>query len=112
MIEIQSYKEVNKNSLTGTFSIKIPKWGNFIIKDLCYFKKNTQRWISFPSRTYEVDGQKKYHPYALFEDAQMMKSFQEKVLQALDEYILKNSTSIDPVLNKNEVPNNQMEIPF
>jgi hypothetical protein len=90
MIEIVNYKPSEHQYRKGSFSIKIPKWGNFLIHELSYFKKGDQRWITFPSRAYEKDGEKKYFPFNSFEDALMKKSFQEKVLGALDKYLATN----------------------
>jgi len=102
MIEIINYKPVLNSVCLARFSIKIPKWGNFLIKDISLFSKNNHRWISFPSRSYEEDGKKKYFQYNGFEDLQMMQSFQEKVLKALDEYT-KNLSANDEKEN-NGVP--------
>jgi len=95
MIEILQYKTVNKNSLQGILSIEIQKWGNFIINEISYFKKDDQRWISFPSKPYEKDGEKKYFPLNRFKESSMAKSFQEKVLEALDKYLEINKPSQD-----------------
>jgi hypothetical protein len=87
MIEIIQYKPVNKGNLQGFLSIKIQKWGNFIIRDMAFFKKNDQKWVSFPQKSYEKDGATKYVSLNLFEDPTTSKSFQEKVLEALEEVI-------------------------
>ena len=102
MIEITQYKSINKNSLQGILSIKNPKWGNFIIREISYFKKNDQRWISLPSKPYEKDGEKKYYALNLFEESSRMKSFQEEVLKAFDQYLEANKPQ----------QTNQEEIPF
>lgn len=80
MIQIENYKIKNKGALIATFSIKMEKWGNFVIRDCTHWKKNNQEWISFPCRPYDDNGMKKYFSYFLFEDPQTMKAFQEKVL--------------------------------
>lgn len=100
MIEITHYKAIENSTKKASFSIKISKWGNFFIKDISYFKKEEQRWITFPSRPYEEDGKKKYFLYNGFEDPKMMKSFQEKVFEALDAYLASNSQ----VLEQTKVP--------
>lgn len=89
MIEITKYNPVGKGKLVGTFSIKLPKWGNFYIKKMSYFKDGDKRWINFPSEAYEKDGEKKYSAYAGFEEANVAKCFQEKCLAVLDEYLKK-----------------------
>jgi len=97
MIEITHYKAVNRNSLLATFSIKVQKWGDAIIRDMNLFQKGNQKWISFPSRAYEVDGQKKYFSYFGFVDIEMQKKFLEKVMEALEEHIKKNEILDAPV---------------
>lgn len=108
MIEITHFKPVNKGYVVGTFSIRVPKWGNFCIRELTYFKKNENRWISFPSRQYEKNGEKKYFSFCAFEEPAINKSFQDKLLKCLDEYISKNN--LDQPENKIQSINE--EIPF
>jgi len=90
-IEVIKYHKINGSTfMMGKFSLKIPKWGNFIIHDMSYFQKGHQRWVSFPSKQFEKDGEKKYMPYNKFEDDKTLKAFQEQVLKALDEYFKLN----------------------
>jgi hypothetical protein len=86
-MEILKYKSVKKNSFEASFDLKIPKWGNFIIREMGYFVKDNQRWVSYPSKQYESDGKKKYYPYCTFEDIEMNKKFMEQVLLAIDKYL-------------------------
>ncbi len=90
-MEISHYKEVNKGSLICTFTLKIPKWGNFYLREMGYFKTQEKRWISFPSKPYEVDGKRKFFAYAGFEDHNLGDAFQKQVFKVLDEFIAKNS---------------------
>jgi len=108
-MEIIKFKEVNKNTLQASFSLKIPKWGNFIINDILYFKKDNNRWIALPSKEYEHEGKKKYHWYIHFEDPKIMEGFQKKVLQAIDEYLAKTLPSVHSEMP--EEPNLQ-GVPF
>lgn len=102
-MEIKNYKAINKNTLIANFSLLIPKWGNFIIREIAYFKKDNKRWISFPCRIYEKDGEKKYFPYMAFGEDSTFKTFQEKVLALLDEFLAKNPLQ-ENMPNLNEVP--------
>jgi len=106
MIEIIDFKRMNKGNLLGFLTIKIAKWGNFIIKDITVFNKNGNRWISFPSRIVEDQGEKKYFPYVRFEAAEVQKSFQEKVLTSLDSWMLKNPEQLEapPASEQCELP--------
>jgi DNA-binding cell septation regulator SpoVG len=87
VIEVIHFKKVEKNTLKGFISVKVPKWGDFVISDILYFQKDAQRWISFPSKTVEKDGEKKFYPYNHFKNSANMKLFQEKVFEALDKYL-------------------------
>ena len=95
MIEIINYKALNKNSLIGTFSIRVPKWGGFVIQDMAHFQMENKKWITFPSKPYEVDGKKKYMPYNKFEDMKIMEAFQAQVFKSLEEYFKKDSKNED-----------------
>lgn len=86
-MEVLNFKPINKNSLLATFSLKIPKWGNIILRDMTLFQKGSHRWIGFPSRQYEEAGQKKYFSYMQFEDKQTKEVFDKKVLEVLETYI-------------------------
>lgn len=88
-MEILNYKAVNKGVCIGTFTIKVPKWGNFLIKEMSYLQKGETRWVSFPQRQYEIDGQKKYFAYVGFENFELTKKFQAEVLKVLDEHLVK-----------------------
>ena len=92
MFEIENYKEINKGSMIANFNLKVIPWGGFIIRGMTYYKKENNRWVSFPSRAYEENGVKKYFSYCVFEDFADTKAFAEKVLRALDEFILKQTS--------------------
>lgn len=102
MIEILNFKKVDKNTLQGFIDIKIPKWGGFYIREMMYFKKGNQRWITFPSRAYEKNGEKKFYAYNGFEDFKTNNEFQVSILKSLDIYLEKN-----PVIMS--LPNDPLE---
>lgn len=91
MIDITQYKQVGKGCLIGKFSIRVQKWGGFIIRDMAYFQQGHKRWIGFPCRQFEVEGEKKYISFNSFEDGKTGKLFQDEVLKSLDEYFKKNT---------------------
>lgn len=107
MIEIVNFKSIQKNYLQGMITIKIPKWGNFIIHDISYFVKGDNRWISFPCKSYQNEGKTKYFHLNRFEAADMMKTFQGKVLESLDKYLLENK-----IEQKTEQKDNQEQQPL
>jgi hypothetical protein len=86
-IEITRFVKKDKPVLKGFFSIKIPQYAGLCINDLSYFQKGNQRWISYPQKPYEKDGEKKYANVIFFED----KAMQDSILKALDEYLVQNN---------------------
>lgn len=112
MIEILKYTQIGKGSLVGKFNVKIPKWGGFIIRDMTYFQKGHQRWVGFPSKQFEVEGEKKYMQYVLFDEPTMQAGFQEKVIKALDEFFKKNNEASAPIHQQTFDQDNYEEIPF
>lgn len=98
MIEIVKYKALDHATLKAIFSIKVPKWGNFILHELKLFQKDNVSWVSFPSKEYEKDGQKKYYSYANFEDVEVLKKFQDQILVSLETYL----KQIEPEVKKKE----------
>jgi hypothetical protein len=114
MLKVTNYKPLKSGALVGVFSLKIEKWGNFIIEDMRHFRKSSHQWINFPNRSYEdSNGEKKYFHYNKFEDLETMKMFSQKVIPAIENYlnehpeILQESNQkIEPF----EIPNGK--IPF
>ena len=87
MIEITHYKPNDKGFKVANISIKIPKWGNFLIRDITVFVKDGKRWLSMPNRSFDQDGQKKYFHFVSFENREIGDKFQAEVLKALDKYL-------------------------
>jgi DNA-binding cell septation regulator SpoVG len=90
MIEVIRYKPVNKGSLQAMIEIKVNKWGGFIIREIAYFEKGGECWVSMPSRMYEKDGQKKYFSYMTFGDQQMDQAFKNKIVEAIQAFVKSN----------------------
>ena len=82
MIEILKFDPMtDKGALKGKISIRIEKWGGFIMHDLCLFQKDDKEWLCFPTRKIED----KYLPYMLFDNPGLQKKFFEEILKALKE---------------------------
>lgn len=100
MIEIQHYAPNHKQSaLKAKFNVVIQKWGGFVIRDMCLFESDNKRWITYPSRDYEVDGKKKYFSFNGFLDKAMDETFKSKVMEALDQFLKNPSVKDDKPLN-------------
>lgn len=96
---------MDKGFLQGTCCIETPS--GLQIREIAVFQKGAARWISFPSRKYEEQGQTKYFPYLRLE-AEKMKRFQEQLLSALDTWIKDN-----PILAPQEAKEQlEEELPF
>lgn len=95
-MEIITYKPVKKGTLEAIITISVPKWGDFIIRDLCYFSKGVQQWVSFPSKMYETNGEKKYWPYLAFKDQINERAFKDKVTQAVKDHIARYGEDLYP----------------
>jgi DNA-binding cell septation regulator SpoVG len=94
MIEITEFKSIDKGSLKSQVSIKVPKWGGFIIKRINVFENNEKRWFSFPSQEFEKDGKKMYFKYNDFDTPEMNDAFRVQFFKAYDEYKNKNHFSV------------------
>ena len=105
MIEIVDYKEINKNSLKAQATVRIPKWGGFLIKRIKIFQKGDTRWISFPAEQYEKEGKTKYFSLVEFDTPSMNEAFRNSFFSTLDEFLKHQS--------KEEVQSYKQEsIPF
>lgn len=89
MIEITEFKKLDKPILKAQVSIKLPKWGGFMIKRIKVFEKENSRWIMLPSEEYEKDGKKKYFALNEFDTPDMNDAFREAFFKAYDEFISK-----------------------
>lgn len=99
-IECTSYKDMNKGIMKGYATIYVPKWGLEIFNiQMC--DKDGARWINFPSRQAEKDGETKYFPYIRFRKKEHLEMFSKKVWEAVDRYLKQASPS---VFNENGSP--------
>lgn len=72
-----------KGTLLGFADIFVPKWG-VEIYGLTYHQKDGKRWVNFPSREYEKDGEKKHMSYFRFPEPGHYNLFCEKVKEAIE----------------------------
>jgi hypothetical protein len=84
-IECTSYKEMNKGVMIAFVTVFVPKWGVEIFNvQLC--EKGNQKWINFPSRQIEQNGEKKYLPHLRFKSREHTDAFAKKVWEAADKW--------------------------
>ncbi len=108
-MEITEYKAINKGGLLGKFNLKVLKWGPLIIREMLLMTKDNRKFISFPSKPYEKDGQKKFFNYLVFENRETSDRFQEKALHTLENYFALHpeaqiATRNHEVMNDNQPP--------
>lgn len=96
-IQVTRYQKNDKlGPLVAFYSIIVPKWGNVYINDMKLFMKDGKRWIGFPNRSYESEGETKYFPYIGFADKDIFSKFQDQVLKAIEEYCAKSNEQPQP----------------
>jgi len=95
-MKIHNFKKINKGNLIAKLEIEFENWG-LTIRDCMILKGKNGLWVSFPSRQYEAEGQKKYFNLIIF-DKEKHKQINETVLQMLK--------------NELEPSNNTMELPY
>lgn len=83
MIDIVRYETLNKGALVAKFDVKIQKWGGLIIRDCSLFDSNGKKWITFPSRQYEVEGKKKYFEYLAYENREIADKLKSAIMDAV-----------------------------
>jgi hypothetical protein len=85
-IKCIKYKPYHKGHLLGFADIFVPKWG-VEIYGLTLYEKDGRKWVNFPSRSYEKDGEKKNAPYFRFPESEHYTLFCSQVREAIGEKI-------------------------
>jgi len=83
----------NSGALIAKFNAKFHKMGGLIIRECALFETNGKKWITLPSRQYEVEGKKKYYPYIAFEERTTDDKFKEKIMIAVYELLKKQEAA-------------------
>jgi hypothetical protein len=84
-IEIIKWTPKDSGCLEGFVDIYVKRW-DLEIFGVTVFKKGGERWISFPSKVYESEGEKKYWPYLRFRDKNVNKEFAKLLIDALHDF--------------------------
>jgi hypothetical protein len=85
-MKIKDYRPMAKGTLTAFLTLEVPKWG-VEIRDCAYHVKGDQRWVSLPSKQFELNGEKKYAPYIKFATEELRDAFTRKALEAIDAHL-------------------------
>ncbi len=111
MIEILNFKFLNKGPLIGTFTVKLQKMGGMVIRECTLFEMGDKRWVNLPSRTYEVDGKKKYFSFVIFEDRATDDKFKDLIMKSVTEY-MKNLQTVAIAPEREKEFEDMCELPF
>lgn len=91
-VEIIQYKAINKGGLIGAFNVALYPLG-IVIRDCKLCSKDGKNFISFPSREYEKDGEKKYSNYIAFTTQDADFKVKNAILKEINNVKLKDSTN-------------------
>lgn len=103
-MQIEDYKAINHPVLKASFTVHLPEWQGFIIRECKLFESGSRRWVQLPSREYEKDGKKKYWPYVAFKNREREDAFKNEVMQTLTSYLAMEGTPFPPPIPEEEMP--------
>ena len=89
MIICTHFKTYKKGHLQGYADLFIDKW-NITIYGCGLYMKDGKRWVSFPMREYEQDGEKKFIPIMRFKDKANHNIFCEQAKKSIDNWCKEN----------------------
>jgi hypothetical protein len=82
-MQISEWKQVEKNTLRGFFTVTLPS--GMVIHKLSLHEKNGQRWIGLPAEKYvKQGGATAYTTLIEFSSRQIADNFRKQVLLALE----------------------------
>jgi len=94
-MKINNFKKIDKGALVARLELEFEEWG-LTIRDCLILKGKNGMWVSFPSKQYESEGEKKYFNLVIF-TKEKQKAINERVLLQLKEE-LNTGPSINDVL--------------
>lgn len=88
-MKVLGWQKYEKNTLKGFFELSLDSGLN--VRGMSYHsKEDGKRWVSFPSKPYEDNGETKYQSILHIPDDGRWRKFQELALAALDSYFATN----------------------
>ena len=85
-MKIHNFKRIDRGTLIAKLELEFEEWG-LTIRDCMILNGKNGMWVSFPSRPYEQDGQKKYFNLVIFtkeKQAQINQRVMEMLKNELD----------------------------
>ena len=93
-MELIEMREINKGSLRAVATVRVPKWGNVLLLEVCYCESNGKNWVTLPAKPYEKDGKKKYWPYVAFEDNKLENIFKEQIRELFKKQLVTTEQAV------------------
>ena len=103
MIECTKFKSFQKGTLQGFADFYIPKWG-VELNGCTLHMKDGKRWINFPSKEFDDNGEKKFAPLFKFRNKKHWEAFIEEGKRAIEKYCAENHELPSDEYNNIEVP--------
>jgi hypothetical protein len=84
-LQASNWKAIEKNTLRGFASLKLPC--GLIIHNCSLHEQNGSRWIGMPGGRYQkADGETAYAPAVEFSDRESREEFRISALRAIDQF--------------------------
>jgi len=83
-ITVSNWKSIHKNSLLGTFDLEFTGMG-LRIKGAMLLETNGRRWINFPSKEYQKNGERKFMPFLEWRDRETSERFSAAVVPLVED---------------------------
>lgn len=100
-MRIEDLRAINHSVLKYSFTVVVTQWSDFYLKECKLFEKDGKRWVTFPDREYEKNGEKKYMALCGFKTKELSEAFKEKVKDALKAHI---ASSGNPMPHNEDMP--------
>lgn len=82
-MKVTNFKQYEKGTLQGFFELTLDSGMN--IRGMTYHvKEDGKRWVGFPTKPYDSDGETKYQNIVYIPDDARWQQFQKLCLEALD----------------------------
>tara|TARA_B100001964_G_scaffold5265_2_gene5647 strand:+ start:828 stop:1088 length:261 start_codon:yes stop_codon:yes gene_type:complete len=81
-MEVKYWRSYEKNTLKGFFSTQFDN--GLIVKDMTYHIKGDNKWVGFPSKSYEQDKETKWTNICYFPDKTRGNSFQDAIIPLVE----------------------------
>ena len=81
-MKIKSFNAYTKGTLQGFFELALDS--GLVIDGMTYHQQDSKRWVGFPSKPYESEGETKWQKILHIPGDDRWRKFQQQALSALD----------------------------